>query len=86
MNEQSAIGEVRRCLARVRPDKNFEELEPDCPLLETRMITSFDIIELILQLERAGCRRMRRDHLVPGSFRDLRTIARVFLLEQESSS
>lgn len=86
MNERRAIGEVRRCLARVRPDRDFAGLEPDGPLLETRMITSLDVVELILHLERARGRRVRRDQLLPGSFRDLRTIARVFLLEEEASS
>jgi len=86
VNERRAIGEVRRCLARVRPDRDFTALEPDCPLLETRMITSFDIIELLLHLERARQCRVHRDQLVPGSFRDLRTIARVFLLEDGASS
>lgn len=81
MNED-ALKVVRRCLARVRPDANADDLDARTPLLEERILRSFDIVELLLELETATGRRVSREQLVPGSFRDLATIARVFVSER----
>jgi acyl carrier protein len=78
-----SIEQVRRCIQRVRPETDTRALAADTPLLECRVISSFDIVELILHLEQIRGRRVRREQLVPGSFRDLATIARVFLDEAE---
>lgn len=74
-----AISEVRRCLAAIKPGIDLERIGDDTPLLEERVITSFDVLDLILHLERASGQRINRTQLVPGSFRDIETIARVFL-------
>jgi hypothetical protein len=55
------------------------KVEDDTPLLEERVITSFDVLDLMLHLERVSGQRITRAQLVPGSFRDINTIARVFL-------
>ena len=73
------IGIVRGCLAAIKPGVDIDAIADDTALLENRVITSFDVLDLILHLERASGRTIRRDQLVPGSFRDVRTIARVFL-------
>ena len=78
MND-AALNLVRRCLARVRPDANAEDLDARTPLLEDRILRSFDIVELLLELEAETGRRVAREQLVPGSFRDLATIAQVFV-------
>lgn len=79
MNSQSAIAKVRACLAAVKPDIDLEAVADDTPLLKERVITSFDVLDLILHLERASGRSIGREQLKPGSFRDIQTIARVFL-------
>lgn len=55
------------------------ELQDDTPLLEERLITSLQLVELILFLESLRGRPIDEAHLVPGSFRDVETIARNFL-------
>ena len=46
---------------------------------ECRIITSHDVLDLILHLEEVSGQPINRGQLVPGSFRDVATIARVFL-------
>lgn len=70
---------VRSCLAAIKPDADLQRIEDDTPLLEERVITSFDVLDLMLHLERVRGQRISRTQLVPGSFRDINTIARVFL-------
>ena len=74
-----AIGVVRRCLAAIKSPAQIECVSNDTPLLEQRVINSFDVIELILHLEHETGREVDRVQLAPGSFRDISTIARVFV-------
>jgi len=55
------------------------DLEDDTPLLEDRLITSLQVVELILFLEALRGRPIDATRLVPGCFRDIDTIARNFL-------
>ena len=82
MNQQTAISKVRTCLASVKPGVDLDHVSDETPLLEARVINSFDVLELILHLERASGRKISRQQLVPGSFRDMATIARVFFGEE----
>jgi acyl carrier protein len=75
---ESRITRVRRCLAAVRPGIDIDAVDDDTALLANRVITSLDVLDLILHLEQASGRPIDRRQLVPGSFRDIRTIARVF--------
>jgi len=79
MNDTTAIDKVRSCIAAIKPQVDMGAVANDTPLLGERVITSFDVLELILHLEQQSGRTIRRDQLVPGSFRDIATIARVFL-------
>ena len=56
----------------------------DTPLLQERVITSFRVLDLIVHLEHVSGRPVVREQLAPGSFRDIATIARVFLVEVAS--
>ena len=58
------------------------ELRDDTPLLETRLVTSLQLVELILYLEDLRGRPLDAERLAPGSFRDIDTICRNFLEEQ----
>ena len=79
MNHSSAVAKVRSCLAAIKPDIDLDAVGDDTPLLEERVITSFDVLDLILHLEQVSGQSIKRTQLVPGSFRDIETIARVFL-------
>ena len=70
MNDSSAIAKVRGCLAQIKPDMNLDTVGDDTPLLEERVITSFDVVDLMLHLERASGQSISRTQLKPGSFRD----------------
>jgi len=79
MSETSAIVKVRSCLAAIKPDVDIDAVSDETPLLEQRVITSFDVMDLMLHLEQMSGLTINRGQLVPGSFRDIRTIASVFL-------
>ena len=74
----TAIAKVRSCLAAIKPDTDIDAVGDDTPLLEKRVITSFDVLDLILHLEQASGQPVNRTQLAPGSFRDIATIAAVF--------
>lgn len=78
-------GRVRNCLAAVKPGIDLDALGDETPLLASRVITSFDLLELILHLEQTRGAPISRDELSPGSFRDVATIARVFLRDGDDS-
>ena len=75
----ASIEIVRSCLAAIKPSLDVAGIDTDTPLLEDRVITSFDVLDLLLHLEHASGRPICRTQLVPGSFRDIQTIARVFV-------
>ena len=77
-----AIQAVRQCLAGVKPGLDVDAIAVDTPLLEERVITSFDVLDLLIHLEQASGRPIGRDQLKPGSFRDIATIARVFIVRE----
>ena len=83
MNAQ-AIESVRGCLSSIKPDLNADAIAVDTPLLEERIITSFDVLDLLMHLENVSGRPIRREQLQPGSFRDIATIARVFLSAEDA--
>jgi len=79
MTHNDAMARVRSCLALLKPGIDISAVAIDTPLLAQRVITSFDVLELILHLEEISGRPINRSQLMPGSFRDIDTIARVFL-------
>ncbi len=79
MNALTPIAKVRQCLTSIKPDLDLNQIDDDTALLECRIITSHDVLDLILHLEEVSGQPINRRQLVPGSFRDVATIARVFL-------
>ena len=55
------------------------DLQDDTPLLQDRLITSLQLVELILFVEALRGRPVDEAYLMPGFFRDIDTIARNFL-------
>ena len=82
MNDSSALAKVRACLAAIKPGVDLDTVNDDTPLLEERVITSFDVMDLMLHLEQVSGHSITATQLVPGSFRNIRTIARVFLVTE----
>lgn len=82
MNRPDAIAQVRACLAAIKPNIDVDAVRDDTLLLAERVITSFDVLDLLLHLEEISGRPINRAQLMPGSFRDIATIARVFLAEE----
>lgn len=56
-----------------------DELTDDTPLLEHRIITSLQVMDLILFIESLSGRPVDAEQLRPGRFRDVDTICRHFL-------
>jgi acyl carrier protein len=56
-----------------------DELKDDTPLLEHRIITSLQVMDLILFIESLSGRPVDVEQLRPGLFRDVDTICRHFL-------
>lgn len=55
-----------------------EEISGDTPILERRLLTSLQIVDLILAIEEVSGRRIDVSKLKPGVFRDIDTIYRAF--------
>jgi acyl carrier protein len=66
---------------RIRP----EELADDTPLVAQRLITSVQIMDLILFLERLSDQPIRPETLKPGVFQDINTLVASFFPNLESS-
>jgi acyl carrier protein len=80
--------EIRRSLrdwivktnGKVRP----EELDDQTPIIEQRIISSLQVMELIFFLEQLSGKPIEVDDLKPGVFRDVDTIYRNFFHEQQA--
>lgn len=53
-------------------------LQDDTPILEQRVISSLQVMELLLFIERTSGRPINVGQLKPGSFRSLETIHQTF--------
>ncbi len=84
MNIESARLQVRQCLQRVRPDLDIASISDETELLRERVISSFQVIDLIIHLEALRGRPLNRSDLEAGSFRDIATIAERFFDNRES--
>lgn len=85
MSSQQARRLVRQCLQGVCPRTDFSRIDDDTDLLHERLITSFQVVDLILQIEQARGRGIRRSDLEPGCFRDIAAIAEHFFTAERDS-
>jgi acyl carrier protein len=81
----TSIEKVRACLQSMKPGIDVDTIADDMPLLENRIITSLDVVDLLVHLENLTGKAIRREKLVPGSFRDIATIASVFVDAEAAS-
>jgi hypothetical protein len=74
--------EVRAHLARWVAERSqrvlTEEISGDTPILERRLITSVQVMDLILEIEQLSGRSIDVSRLKPGVFKDIDTIYRNF--------
>ena len=79
-------GEVRAHLARWVAERSRsvreEEITGDTPILEKRLITSLQVMDLILEIEELSGKPIDVSRLKPGVFRDIDTIYRKFFAEE----
>ncbi len=59
----------------------LEELKDDTPIIEQRIISSLQIMDLILLIEKLSEKSIDVDSLKPGVFKDVNTIIANFLKE-----
>jgi acyl carrier protein len=67
---------------KIRP----EEINDDTPIIERRIISSLQLTDLILMLERLSDNPIDVEMLKPGVFRDINTIYRNFFQSANASS
>jgi len=74
--------EVRTHLARWVAERSrsvqAEEISGNTPILERRLITSVQVMDLILEIEQLSGRSIDVSRLKPGVFKDIDTIYRNF--------
>ena len=66
---------------KVRPD----QLRDDTPIIEQRIITSLQVMDLLLFIESLTGRPVDVDQLPPGAFRDIDTIHKHFCKEESNA-
>jgi acyl carrier protein len=78
--------EVRAHLARWVAERSQrvspEEISGDTPILERRLITSVQVMDLILEIEQLSGKSIDVSRLKPGVFKDIDTIYRNFFAGQ----
>lgn len=77
--DQAARAAVRRWVLERNPDLPADRLRDDTPLLRDRLVTSVQVLDLLLLVESLRDAPIDPADLTAGSFADVDTIARVFL-------
>lgn len=73
--KQELMNWVLKVSTKVKP----EELTSSTPLIETRIISSMQVMELILFLEKLKGSRLNLKNMKPGAFKDIDSIYAAFL-------
>lgn len=71
--------ELLNWVLKVSTKVKAEELTVTTPLIETRIITSMQVMELILFLEKLKGSRLNMKNMKPGAFTNIETIYNAFL-------
>ena len=79
MNERDRImAELRAWVVRANGRIAPEELADDTPLIQERIITSLQVMDLLLLIERLSGRRVDARRIAPGSFHSIDAILERF--------
>jgi hypothetical protein len=76
--ENEVRASIRGWVSRMNGKIVAEDLRDDTPIIERRIITSLQVMDLILYLEELRGRPVDVIQLSPGSFRDIDAIYRAF--------
>lgn len=76
--------ELRSFVLERAPRLSPADLGDDTPLLESRLLTSLHVLDLLLLVERLSGRPVDVERLRPGVFRDIETVWRTFFKEATS--
>ena len=69
---------LREWIAKTNGKIRAEDLSDDTPIIERRIISSLQLTDLILMLERLSDNLIDVEMLKPGAFRDINSIYRNF--------
>lgn len=73
-DEAAVKRRLRRFVAETSGRLRPEEVADDTPILERRLITSLQVLDLILHIEELSGHAIDASRLKPGVFRDVNTI------------
>jgi hypothetical protein len=74
-------GAVRAWVLARNPGLDPGDLRDDTPLLAGRLVTSLQVVDLLLLIESLRHAPVSAESLRPGAFRDIGTICRTFLAD-----
>ena len=77
-NRSEIVTALRDWVIRISDRDVASSLTPDTGLIAERIVTSVQILELILFIESLAGRPVRADQLVHGAFADLNAVYRTF--------
>jgi hypothetical protein len=77
---------LRRWVLERNPCLDPAELRDDTPLLESRLVTSLQVTDLLLLIESLRQAPIDVERLRPGAFRDLATIRETFFDDARSAA
>ncbi len=77
--EQEYKDEIIKWVLKVSTKVKPEDLTSTTPLIETRIITSMQVMELILFLEKLKGSRLNMKNMKPGAFTNIDSIYNTFL-------
>jgi acyl carrier protein len=79
MDEAHAKAELRSWILARAKVESTRELGYDTPILEEGLLSSLDVVELVLFIESLKASEVDADSIEPESFRDIDTIYAAFL-------
>ena len=80
-DEQALRAGLRQWVVTRSGKLQLADLSDDTPILERRIITSLQVMDLILYIEEASGRAIDVARLKPGAFRDIDTIWKNFFAQ-----
>lgn len=78
-SEENLKNELRNWVLKVSTKVTPEELNFDTLLIDTRIISSMQVMELILHLEKLKGSRLNMKNIKPGVFKNINSIYDTFL-------
>jgi acyl carrier protein len=78
MKTENIRENLREWIVKTNGAIRAEDLKDDTPIIERRIISSLQLTDLILKIERLSDGEIDIEALKPGAFRDINTICRNF--------